>query len=263
MANNEDSPEQTAEVLRYQVSSMLGSLQNSMPLDNVESFIAVGGDARFAVRQIGQPIDWPTCTESIPSEFDKLVERCEHWTSEEIGQAVWRSFRRGRDRQSGADGLPEPVPPDEGRANHRVQRDDARRTTAGTCQPRHGEGRPVVGGRGDPLGHGDCPEVSRRSCPCPNGGRRGPAAVRRDSPRPRPGSAPPATAARGGAVARGGRLREQSQPSQAQLLPDCQFGDIRARSGRDRAGCPRRRFHRRSGPKPSHPESCRCRARAA
>ena len=76
MASNEDSPEQTAEVLRYQVSTMLGSLQNSLPLNNVESFIAVGGDARFAVRQIGQPTDSPDLYRIDPREFDKLVARC-------------------------------------------------------------------------------------------------------------------------------------------------------------------------------------------
>jgi len=83
VASDEDSPEQTAEVLRYQVSSMLGSLQNSIPLDNVKSFIAVGGDARFAVRQIGQSID-SDLFRIDPEAFDKLVERCEHWTPEEL-----------------------------------------------------------------------------------------------------------------------------------------------------------------------------------
>jgi exopolyphosphatase/guanosine-5'-triphosphate,3'-diphosphate pyrophosphatase len=86
LANNEDSPEQTAEVLRYQVSTMLVSLQNSMPLSNVTSFIAVGGDARFAVRQIGQPTDSPDLYRIDPPEFDKLVERCEHWTAEELAK---------------------------------------------------------------------------------------------------------------------------------------------------------------------------------
>ncbi len=86
LTTNEDSPEQSAEVLRYQVSTMLGSLQNSMPLGGVETFIAVGGDARFAVRQIGQPTDSPALFRIDPQEFDKLVERCEHWTSEELAK---------------------------------------------------------------------------------------------------------------------------------------------------------------------------------
>jgi len=72
-------------VLRYQVSTMLASLQNSMPVNNVESFIAVGGDARFAVRQIGQAID-ADLFKIDPQEFDKLVARCEHWTAEELAK---------------------------------------------------------------------------------------------------------------------------------------------------------------------------------
>jgi exopolyphosphatase / guanosine-5'-triphosphate,3'-diphosphate pyrophosphatase len=86
LSSSEDSPEQTAEVLRYQVSTMLGSLQNSLPLNNVESFVAVGGDARFAVRQIGQPTDSPDLFRIDPRAFDKLVERCEHWTAEELAK---------------------------------------------------------------------------------------------------------------------------------------------------------------------------------
>ncbi len=84
VAATEDSPEQMAEVFRYQVSTMLTSLQNAMPLGNVRSFIAVGGDARFAVRQIGQPTDSPDLHRVDPQEFDKLVAQCERRTTEEL-----------------------------------------------------------------------------------------------------------------------------------------------------------------------------------
>ncbi len=86
LATSEDSPEQTAEVLRYQISTMLGAVQNSIPLENVESFVAVGGDARFAVRQIGRPTESPDLFLIDPKEFDKLVARCEQWTPEELSK---------------------------------------------------------------------------------------------------------------------------------------------------------------------------------
>jgi exopolyphosphatase / guanosine-5'-triphosphate,3'-diphosphate pyrophosphatase len=86
MASSDDSPEQTAEVLRYQISTVLGSLQNSMRLEGVESFVAVGGDARFAVRQIGQPTESPDLYYISPNEFDQFIERCEHWTAEELAK---------------------------------------------------------------------------------------------------------------------------------------------------------------------------------
>jgi exopolyphosphatase/guanosine-5'-triphosphate,3'-diphosphate pyrophosphatase len=86
MATSEDSPEQTAEVLRYQVSTMMGAVQNSIPLDGVESFVAVGGDARFAVRQIGRATESPDLFLIDPAEFDELVARCEHCTAEELAK---------------------------------------------------------------------------------------------------------------------------------------------------------------------------------
>jgi exopolyphosphatase / guanosine-5'-triphosphate,3'-diphosphate pyrophosphatase len=86
LATSEDSPEQTAEVLRYQISTMMGAVQNSIPLNEVESFIAVGGDARFAVRQIGRPTDSPDLFLIDPVEFDQLVDRCERWTAEELAR---------------------------------------------------------------------------------------------------------------------------------------------------------------------------------
>ena len=178
LASNEDSPEQTAKVFRYQVSSMLAALQNSMSLEKVESFIAVGGNARFAVRQIGHTTDSPELFRLDPREFDDLVAQLRALDYRGLGQAIRRSLCRGRDRQSGVLGLPEPVPPDEGPANHRIERDDARRAAAGACQPGHGERRPGVGVRRDPLGNGDRTKISRRSWACRNGGRRGPAAVR-------------------------------------------------------------------------------------
>ncbi len=86
LAADEDSPEQTAEVLRYRISTMLGAVQSSIPMKGVTSFVAVGGDARFAVRQIGRSTDSPELFFIDPAEFDQLVARCEHWTAEELAK---------------------------------------------------------------------------------------------------------------------------------------------------------------------------------
>jgi exopolyphosphatase/guanosine-5'-triphosphate,3'-diphosphate pyrophosphatase len=92
VASSSDSPERTAELLTYQISSILGTLQNSFSLRNVQSFIAVGGDARFAAHQVGQGV---VTNESDhagdlfviePSRFDEFVDRCEQWTSEEVAK---------------------------------------------------------------------------------------------------------------------------------------------------------------------------------
>ena len=114
MAAGEDSPEQTAEVLRYQISTMMGAVQNSIPLQSVESFVAVGGDARFAVRQIGRPTDSPELFRIDPAEFDQLVARCEHYTAEELAKRFGVPFAEAETIIPALLGLPEPVPPDQG-----------------------------------------------------------------------------------------------------------------------------------------------------
>ncbi len=86
MSSTDDSPEQTAELLRYQISTMLSSVQNSLPLKDVESFIAVGGDARFAARQIGRATDSEELFVLDAAEFEKLVEQCEQWSAEDLAK---------------------------------------------------------------------------------------------------------------------------------------------------------------------------------
>jgi exopolyphosphatase/guanosine-5'-triphosphate,3'-diphosphate pyrophosphatase len=48
--------------------------------------VAVGGDARFAARQIGRPTDCPDLAAIEPAEFDKLVDRCGRSTAEDLSK---------------------------------------------------------------------------------------------------------------------------------------------------------------------------------
>lgn len=86
LAVGEESPERTAGLLSYQISNVLGAVQNSLPLRDVQSFVAVGGDARFAARQIGKPTDSEDLVIIDPRDFDKLVDRCEQLTTEELAK---------------------------------------------------------------------------------------------------------------------------------------------------------------------------------
>ena len=85
-STSEDSPQRSAEMLRYHIANALAAMQSSLPLRNVRSFIAVGGDARFAARQIGRPTDSEDLVIVDPPEFDKLVERCGQHTAEELSK---------------------------------------------------------------------------------------------------------------------------------------------------------------------------------
>jgi exopolyphosphatase/guanosine-5'-triphosphate,3'-diphosphate pyrophosphatase len=86
LASSEDSPVRTAELLRYHIANVLAATQSSLPLSGVQSFVAVGGDARFAARQIGKPTDSEDLVIIEPGEFNVLVDRCENCTAEELAK---------------------------------------------------------------------------------------------------------------------------------------------------------------------------------
>ena len=86
MADNEDSPEQTAEVLRYQVSTMLASLQNSHAAG--QRRVVHRGRRRCPLRR---PPDRPADRFARPAPhrspgIRQAGRACEHWTAEELAK---------------------------------------------------------------------------------------------------------------------------------------------------------------------------------
>lgn len=86
LSTSEDPPQRSAELLRQQIVNETSMLRRSLPLDNVESFVAVGGDARFAAREIGKPQTAAAVVTVDRGEFDKLVRRCQRHSAEELSQ---------------------------------------------------------------------------------------------------------------------------------------------------------------------------------
>lgn len=79
-----EPPPQAAEILEQQVSNVLSSAQSGLSLDRIETFVAIGGDARFVARQIGKPLgpDGPSVV--LRGPFDKLVRQCRELPPEKL-----------------------------------------------------------------------------------------------------------------------------------------------------------------------------------
>lgn len=90
-STSEESPQRSADLLRLHISNALATLQ-SMPLEEIDSFVAVGGDARFAAREVGDPTESTDLAVVDPSRFDRLVDRCERCTAEELSKRHGLSF---------------------------------------------------------------------------------------------------------------------------------------------------------------------------
>jgi len=92
LAIGEESPARSAELLRYHISSAISAAQRSFSLENTQSFVALGGDARFAAREIGKPTDSAHLYIVSRADFDDLVRQCERQTAEELIKRYGLSF---------------------------------------------------------------------------------------------------------------------------------------------------------------------------
>jgi exopolyphosphatase/guanosine-5'-triphosphate,3'-diphosphate pyrophosphatase len=86
LATGQELPDRAADLLRHQIAGTVGTIRNSIPIDDVSQFIAVGGDARFAAAQIGKRL--PTADLSVigVKEFDKFVRKCALHTAAELAR---------------------------------------------------------------------------------------------------------------------------------------------------------------------------------
>lgn len=80
-----ERPERAADMLRHQIGSIVAAMEKTLPLNKIKTFVAVGGDARFAATQVGEPAAGETRSISRAA-FDELVSRCEHYTPDEIAR---------------------------------------------------------------------------------------------------------------------------------------------------------------------------------
>ncbi|MHC4177049.1 MAG: Ppx/GppA phosphatase family protein [Planctomycetota bacterium] len=86
LSTSGEPPQRSAALLHQQILNETATLRRSFPLENVESFVAVGGDARFAAREIGQPDTAAALVTVDRAELDKLVRRCQQQTAEDLSK---------------------------------------------------------------------------------------------------------------------------------------------------------------------------------
>jgi len=87
-----ESRERVTAILRQQVGNVLAGTQSGLPLDRIETFIAIGGDARFVARQAGKPVSPDGMFTVARGPFDKLVRECERHTTEELTKMFGLAF---------------------------------------------------------------------------------------------------------------------------------------------------------------------------
>lgn len=83
---SQEPPDRSAELLRHHIAGVVSSAERSLNLAQVKSFIAAGGDVRFAAREAGKPTTSADLYTVARADLDRLVRRCARKTAEELAK---------------------------------------------------------------------------------------------------------------------------------------------------------------------------------
>jgi len=86
LSTTQESPAIAAKMLRGQLDKVIATSENFLPLRKIRKVIAIGGDARFAAKQIGSPTAVGGLLAVVNDDFNAFIERCERYTAEAIAQ---------------------------------------------------------------------------------------------------------------------------------------------------------------------------------
>ena len=77
---------QAARLIERQVSSAIATFKGILPLKNVDKFVAIGGDARWAAGQVGRPFGETPLRVISRNGLDELLATCESYTADELAR---------------------------------------------------------------------------------------------------------------------------------------------------------------------------------
>lgn len=84
--------DQAAHLIQQQITSAFSEFKGLLPLKSVQSFVAVGGDARWAAAQVGKPLGAHELAAVSPEALGKLLEKCRFLTADELARTYSLPF---------------------------------------------------------------------------------------------------------------------------------------------------------------------------
>ncbi len=84
--------DQAARLIQQQVTSAFSAFKGLLPLKSVQSFVAVGGDARWAATQVGKPLGTNQLAAVSQQALGKLLEKCRFLAADELARAYKLPF---------------------------------------------------------------------------------------------------------------------------------------------------------------------------
>lgn len=82
----EELTDRSGDFLSPHIAKVVTGAEGSVSLKNIQSFVAVGGDVRFAAQKIGVPTESRDLYSVAASDFDRLVSECEYLSVEQTAR---------------------------------------------------------------------------------------------------------------------------------------------------------------------------------
>jgi exopolyphosphatase/guanosine-5'-triphosphate,3'-diphosphate pyrophosphatase len=93
LATARESPERAAELLRHHLANATSLMKRSMALGEVDTVLAVGGDARFAAQQVGKPVSGSNHLFTVTAgDLNRLIDQCAPRAAEDIARTYGLPF---------------------------------------------------------------------------------------------------------------------------------------------------------------------------
>jgi len=86
LATSGESADQAARLIDHQVRSAVFSFKNLVPLKGIETFIAVGGDMRWAAQTVGKQAPQPNLWSVTREALKKLTQKLQHSAADELAR---------------------------------------------------------------------------------------------------------------------------------------------------------------------------------
>jgi len=92
LSTSTEPPGQATRLIKRQISSAILTLKGTLVLKNVQVFMAVGGDARWAAAQVGKPIEGTNLRMVSREALDGLLGTCGSCTADELARTYHLPF---------------------------------------------------------------------------------------------------------------------------------------------------------------------------
>jgi exopolyphosphatase/guanosine-5'-triphosphate,3'-diphosphate pyrophosphatase len=92
LSTSTESTDRAAEMIRHQVAGIMSTMQGLLPLKQVKTIYAIGGDLRWAADRVGKPTNIENLRRVSARDLDKLIDASRHLTVDKLAKKYGLSF---------------------------------------------------------------------------------------------------------------------------------------------------------------------------